>query len=557
MYRLSKIAQRVKSIPALSVSMSDENEEVVPIPEGQKDFMCPMDYTNTDKSMVPDDFNGMVVWKDLMSATQNQDMCGSCWSFASVTTLADRFNVISKKKIIPMASPNFSLLCAVNEDLLDMTKVLQTQGNTYQSNQLLQQKLSDLNAKEFACGGNYLITAFCFLYVSGTCTDACLPYKLVDPFKQQYALLDFGFNGRTAFLDYSSADAIKTKNFFFLLDKTNSTWSCSSIVGNNKEICWAHTVLNNQMLSIPLRHYHCGLIYQIKDDRDLDLAIRYDIFKYGPVATVMNLFDDFFSFDPVNDGVYAPRQSLDMSSGGHAVQIVGWGTLNGTKFWWIRNSWGTEWGIQGCFRLERANKSCAVEENVISCIPNFFFSPDQYDTFLDDFEKNNPITITEPYRNCIRNVWMKKYFAIYYKPIQIDLFRDTLDGERITYFRILAEHPGQKAVFYPRYGLTTKIMSVYPSVLKEPDPDPDIILDWFRFNRFASDTSPHMTSWSVWWKGWRNNKTLLLGWLNLVCILLIIFVISVIVYRIIRHKEQYRNTSSQKMISISQIPLRK
>ena len=487
MYSRSRIARRVKSIPLLTVPMNQENESIVGIPDGQKDFLCVMDYTNVHKSQIPTEFNGMEAWEELLTPTQDQQECGSCWAFASSTCLADRFNVLSNSRMIPSVSTNFSLLCAFNEDLV-LSKVVETQikGNDYISDQKLMEKLNKLNAAQFQCGGNYLISAWCALYVNGTTTDECLPYKLVDPFIKQYQLLDFGFNGRTAFLDTTTSDKLKSQNFFFLLDKANATWSCSRIVGANRELCWSHTILNNQMIGIPLKHFYCGLIYQIKDQKNLDEAIRYDIYKFGPVSTVMNVFDDFFDFDPVKDGVYAPRHDPSSSVGGHAVEIVGWGVYNNTPFWWIRNSWSAEWGLNnGCFRMERGNKACEIETNVITGIPNFLFTADQYDQFLDDFSKQNPIKMTSPYFDCLSNPWIKNFFKIYYNPIQIELYQSP-PKKRLTYFRILAEHPGQKAVLYPEYGLTTKIMSVYPGVLDEPIPDPNSILEWFRKNQFVS-----------------------------------------------------------------------
>lgn len=495
-YKDSPIARSVAKTPALSIPMTKENEEIAPIPEGQKDFMCVMDYTNTDKSSLPKNFNGLVEWKDYMCPTTQQFECGSCWAFASTVALADRFNVIAKKKVIPNPSMNFSLLCTTNEDIVDLKTVLSTTAS-YKSTQDFEAKLQEINKSQFACNGNYLITGWCFLYASGTTTDDCLPYILIDPFSQQYASLDFAFNGRTSFLDTTSAEKVRSENFFFLLDKQNATWSCSNIVGYNKELCWEHTIINNQMMAVPLVHYYVGLIYTIKDDKDIAAAIRYDIYKHGPVSTVMNLFDDFYSFDPVNDGVYATRTDISLNIGGHAVEIVGWGEFKGTPFWWIRNSWSDTWGINGCFRMEVNNKSCAVEENVVTGIPYFNFTADQYDQFLDDFEKNNPIKLTTPYQNCLANVWMQKYLAIYYKPVKTEFYRKNLEGKRLTYFRILAEHPGQKTVLHPEYGVTTKIMSVYPNVIRRPDPDPELMLLWFRSGRMAADPRPFMP-WSYW-----------------------------------------------------------
>ena len=57
----------------------------------------------------------------------------------------------------------------------------------------------------------------------------------------------------------------------------------------------------------------------------------------------------------------------------HNCEITGWGVENDIPYWQIQNSWGTQWGDNGYFKMIRGKNSCGIEENVVTGIPDFFY----------------------------------------------------------------------------------------------------------------------------------------------------------------------------------------
>ena len=53
----------------------------------------------------------------------------------------------------------------------------------------------------------------------------------------------------------------------------------------------------------------------------------------------------------------------------HSVSIVGFGVENGTKFWHVRNSWGSHWGLDGFMKIERGNNTLGIEHDCIWATP--------------------------------------------------------------------------------------------------------------------------------------------------------------------------------------------
>nr|CDJ83394.1 Peptidase C1A domain containing protein [Haemonchus contortus] len=90
-------------------------------------------------------------------------------------------------------------------------------------------------------------------------------------------------------------------------------------------------------------------------------AIQKEIMRNGPVVAAFIVFDDFSFY---RKGIYA--HVAGSPRGGHAVKIIGWGTEHGVPYWIIANSWHSDWGEDGYFRMVRGINDCGIETNVVA-----------------------------------------------------------------------------------------------------------------------------------------------------------------------------------------------
>ncbi len=77
----------------------------------------------------------------------------------------------------------------------------------------------------------------------------------------------------------------------------------------------------------------------------------------GPVVVAMDASDQGFSkYKPLNQEAWVPAKCDKVN---HAVTAVGYVTENNVDYLIVRNSWGTNWGIGGYFKVP-ADKHCGI-----------------------------------------------------------------------------------------------------------------------------------------------------------------------------------------------------
>ncbi|XP_051831936.1 cathepsin B isoform X2 [Antechinus flavipes] len=92
--------------------------------------------------------------------------------------------------------------------------------------------------------------------------------------------------------------------------------------------------------------------------------IMAEIYKNGPVEGAFIVYADFLQY---KSGVYQ-HVTGDML-GGHAIRVLGWGVENGIPYWLAANSWNTDWGDNGFFKILRGKDHCGIESEMVAGIP--------------------------------------------------------------------------------------------------------------------------------------------------------------------------------------------
>lgn len=92
--------------------------------------------------------------------------------------------------------------------------------------------------------------------------------------------------------------------------------------------------------------------------------IQKEIMTNGPVEGAFTVYEDLVQY---KEGVY--QHVTGKMLGGHAIRILGWGVENEVPYWLIANSWNTDWGNNGYFKIIRGSDHCGIESQISAGIP--------------------------------------------------------------------------------------------------------------------------------------------------------------------------------------------
>lgn len=118
-------------------------------------------------------------------------------------------------------------------------------------------------------------------------------------------------------------------------------------------------------------------------DGECTVADEWDVYyadEYGAISGEHDMMNEIYQRGPIACSIMA-NIPLDNYEGGilyqnmteyklnHAISVVGWGVENGTKYWLVRNSWGSYYGDGGFFKVIRGINNFGIESHCAWATP--------------------------------------------------------------------------------------------------------------------------------------------------------------------------------------------
>jgi len=94
-----------------------------------------------------------------------------------------------------------------------------------------------------------------------------------------------------------------------------------------------------------------------------ETQIAAQLISRGPLSVLLDATWLQFYSKGIFDPSLCSTTELD-----HAVLITGFGALNGTDYWVVKNSWSKDWGMSGYFWIRRGTGECGINTAVTTAV---------------------------------------------------------------------------------------------------------------------------------------------------------------------------------------------
>jgi len=240
-----------------------------------------------------------------LTEIRDQADCGSCWAFGSVEAMTDRVCIQSKGKSTMHLSAEDVTSCCHLGDMGCNGGVPSTVYQYYESTGIVD-------------GGNFGDKSMCYSYQLPPCAHHSVSSKYPN------------------------------------CSNPVATPKCAKqCIDDGKD--WAGS-----------KHFGSGGYSVCKQGSGVKCpdAMMQEIYQNGPITGMFFVYQSFLLY---KSGVYkAGFFFKDPMLGGHAIKIMGWGTENGTPYWLVANSWNSDWGDNGFFKIERGTNQCQIENAIVN-----------------------------------------------------------------------------------------------------------------------------------------------------------------------------------------------
>jgi len=287
--------------------------------------------TKTGKSFanytVPKYFDPSEKWPECshsLKLIRDQGSCGSCWAFGAAEAMSDRTCIASKGNFKGDIS---------SEDILACCGFICGNG----------------------CNGGWPMMAWRYFKYFGVVTgglygdtkSGCLPY-VIEPCEHH---------------------------------TTGNRPSCDGEEGKTPK-CPKKCIEESGLDWRTDKHYAVDA-YKVENNEE---TIMKELYEHGPAEVAISVYEDFAAY---KSGIYHHVSGKFL--GGHAIRLVGWGqeTINNkvVKYWILANSWNSDWGENGFFRMLRGVNECGVEGEVVAGIAKAYTkNQPRHKLFAEDWQ---------------------------------------------------------------------------------------------------------------------------------------------------------------------------